>query len=71
MSKYSLRYYSASKGEEVDIEALHSSHLLNAWRKGKAAIERGEMVEDELFRCMEAEVKARGLDKPLDGQHKL
>ncbi len=61
--KYAVKYYSDSKRAEVEIDEMHSSHLLAAWRKAQRA---GAWFPKEVFEALAAEVKERGLDKPKE-----
>jgi hypothetical protein len=67
VSKYNVQYYSESKDKLLDIETMHPSHLLNAWKR----YEQLRHLSDEerlVFEALDAEVKDRGLDKPREDE---
>jgi hypothetical protein len=72
VSRYPVRYRSASKGE-VEIEDMATPHLANAWRKLGKQIDEASGVDVDgdgeatnmfalvfLHKCMEVELESRG-----------
>ena len=62
MSKYPVSYWSESKKQDVDIEAMHDGHLCNAYRKLEKQLDADGQRVDMLFRCLSDEIADRGLD---------
>lgn len=64
MSKYAVKYLSSSKGT-VDIEDMATPHLLNAWRKMRDRVLKGEVLDPSFpeamaLKAMSEEITARG-----------
>lgn len=57
MTKYPVRWYSESKKRHIDIEDMHTAHLLNAYAKV-----RNDKYEAETALAIKAELHDRGVD---------
>ena len=58
MSRYPVKYFSASKKGEVDIESMATPHICNAWRKLAGAEDTAVEVDGQQWPHSNAVVRA-------------